>query len=850
MTSMLRIQLNITPLYSHARIKLLSKMQYHRLYSEGCNHKSNDSILIEPIQMVDDQSPIPLWYLPQGSESQTIRQSQELSTSSTLDTNDVLRLFKNLLNEEQCNLPLVSGSLLKFNIEGADEYIILKITLLLHLNDSACDDNNRMDSVSVASEDRNYPSFLYLQDIVQIMENSSFGGIERKYLKLQCPSSNRFMNHLPDIPLDPHCFHAIIKKSMDLLFLRHQTLNNSEMTFLSGPNFHDGIILYGDEGTGKTHIVQTIAAILRLSLGYSSIYLDCKALQMMEPTMQSILDTITEIFQNAIFNAPSIIIFDNLDALTPNFEYKNAGMGESSSLEQGVSPELIRQGKLISDHMQYLQDDANSGHASAGSCILSYICTCKEENSLEQTLRSYHRFHTKMKIPSLNATYRSQLLNLKLSRSKNGIINCGNNKVNDIDKLTFSDDFLFEFERKSEGYRPRDILILSSRIRQKMYLKTLGRDNEVGMNEEVLKANSIEKYLIHELNHYVPISLKNATLSHAVTKWEKIAGLFRAKKILVESILHPVRFRKIYEQAPIKLPRGILLFGPSGCGKSYLVPALANECNLNLITCKGPELLDKFIGASEAKVRQLFRRAASASPSLLFFDEFEALAPRRGSDNTGVTDRIVNQLLTFLDGVEGLSKTDQNDAESSVVYIIAATSRPDRIDPALLRPGRLEKHIYIGYPENKEERNDIFNSLAEDRFLSSSASESVKSGELNHLLQMMYDKEKLFSAVDLRSVFDSAYLLAIKDYQKGEHTESKSDYQNDENEVPCINISHLKQALFDLKPSLSRSDYLLLHQLYKPFLSEDVKYAISHSLNFTQENTSTQYSSILKTALR
>jgi peroxin-1 len=118
-----------------------------------------------------------------------------------------------------------------------------------------------------------------------------------------------------------------------------------------------------------------------------------------------------------------------------------------------------------------------------------------------------------------------------------------------------------------------------------------------------------------------------------------------------------------------------LFFGPPGCGKSALVPALAKECNFPLIACKGPEVLDKYIGASEAKVRELFSRASAVAPSILFLDELDALAPRRGSDNTGVTDRVVNQLLTFLDGVE--------DASTGTVYVIGATFRPDKVDPAL-----------------------------------------------------------------------------------------------------------------------------------------------------------------------
>ena len=135
-------------------------------------------------------------------------------------------------------------------------------------------------------------------------------------------------------------------------------------------------------------------------------------------------------------------------------------------------------------------------------------------------------------------------------------------------------------------------------------------------------------------------------------EWDDIGGLFEAKKKLLEVFENPIKYKKIFENSPIKLPKGGILHGPTGCGKTLLGSAIAKKCNLNLISVKGPELLDKFIGASEAAVRSVFARASLASPCLIFFDEFESLAPKRGNDSTGVTDRVVNQLLTFLDGVE------------------------------------------------------------------------------------------------------------------------------------------------------------------------------------------------------
>ena len=230
----------------------------------------------------------------------------------------------------------------------------------------------------------------------------------------------------------------------------------------------------------------------------------------------------------------------------------------------------------------------------------------------------------------------------------------------------------------------------------------------------------------------------------------------------------------------------------SGCGKTKLGSALAQKSGLNLITCKGPELLDKYIGASEAAVRNLFRRAYSASPALLFFDEFEALAPKRGSDNTGVTDRVVNQLLTFMDGVE---------TAKGIVYILATTTRPDLIDSALLRPGRLDKHIYIGLPESTKEIKHILRIFCQGRPLSCDAQLEI---EGNFLPDGILHKS--LCAVDIKAIVDEAYLNAIHD---------KID-NSDDLELE-ITSDHLKRALISCRPSISETDKLFYQKIYAPY---------------------------------
>lgn len=220
--------------------------------------------------------------------------------------------------------------------------------------------------------------------------------------------------------------------------------------------------------------------------------------------------------------------------------------------------------------------------------------------------------------------------------------------------------------------------------------------------------------------------------------------------------------------------------------------------------CRGCEILDKYIGASEMKVRELFSRAASVAPSLLWIDELDALAPRRGSDNTGVTDRIVNQLLTFLDGVEDTCAT-------GTVYVIASSSRPDKIDPALLRPGRLERHVYVGLPENKDEVLDSLLKISNQFVLSDVLLEALRSGEFLSVLMEQVKDLFLLSPADLRSAFVSAQIAAAQ--QVIEHGSDPTI----PDQVPAVSVDQLLHAFKSTRPSLGTSDRAMLDAIYSEF---------------------------------
>jgi peroxin-1 len=257
---------------------------------------------------------------------------------------------------------------------------------------------------------------------------------------------------------------------------------------------------------------------------------------------------------------------------------------------------------------------------------------------------------------------------------------------------------------------------------------------------------------------FVPSSLRGVKLQSSGVNWADIGGLNETRKTLLETLEWPTKYASIFANCPLRLRSGLLLFGYPGCGKTLLASAVAKECGLNFISVKGPELLNKYIGASEKSVRDLFERAQAARPCVLFFDEFDSIAPRRGHDSTGVTDRVVNQMLTQMDGAEGLDG----------VYVLAATSRPDLIDPALLRPGRLDKALLCGLP-TLEERLEILHALGRKMTLSDDV-------DLNHYAELTEG----LSGADLQAFLYNAHLESIHSAIAIDSFEQRSSKGSDE----------------------------------------------------------------------
>jgi transitional endoplasmic reticulum ATPase len=281
--------------------------------------------------------------------------------------------------------------------------------------------------------------------------------------------------------------------------------------------------------------------------------------------------------------------------------------------------------------------------------------------------------------------------------------------------------------------------------------------------------------------------------------WEDIGGLEKAKQELVEAVEWPLKYPDIFSIVNVKPPRGILLFGPPGTGKTLLAKAVASESEANFISIKGPELLSKYVGESERAIRETFRKAKQAAPTVIFFDEIDSIAPQRSSaSDTHVSERVVSQILTELDGVEELKD----------VIIVAATNRPDMVDPALLRPGRFDRLIYIKQPDSTS-REKIFEIHTQGKPLA----EDVNLSDLA-------DMTEGYVGADIEGICREAAMLALREIVTP--GVGRKDIEKRAGEVR-ISKKHFERAIRRVKPTTSRenlSTYEQSAELFAKYATE------------------------------
>ncbi|MEM4536287.1 MAG: CDC48 family AAA ATPase [Nitrososphaerota archaeon] len=411
-----------------------------------------------------------------------------------------------------------------------------------------------------------------------------------------------------------------------------------------------GVLLYGPPGCGKTLLAKAVATEAEAN------FILINGPEIMNKYYGETEARLREIFRKAEEEAPSIIFIDEIDAIAP----------KRSEVTGEVEKRVVAQLLALMDGLE-----------ARGQVIV--IGATNRPNALDPALRRPGRFDREIEIGIPDKKGRREILQIHTR---------GMPLAEDVNI-----DRLAEMTR---GYTGADLAALCREAAMKSVRRILPSIdfNEERISPEILDSLAVTmKDFLDAFKEITPTALREVEIEIPNIRWEDVGGLDEVKQRLVEAVEWPLKYPEKFEKFGIRPPRGILLYGPPGCGKTLLAKAIATEAEANFISVKGPEIFNKWVGESEKAIREIFRKARQAAPCIVFFDEIESIIPRKDlvDDSSGVTNRVSSQFLSEIDGVEELSD----------VIVIGATNRPDLIDPPAMRPGRLDRLIYVPPPDEK-----------------------------------------------------------------------------------------------------------------------------------------------------
>jgi transitional endoplasmic reticulum ATPase len=484
-----------------------------------------------------------------------------------------------------------------------------------------------------------------------------------------------------------------------------------------------GVLLYGPPGCGKTLLAKAVANEI------DAYFIAINGPEIMSKFYGESEARLREIFEEAKKHAPSVIFIDEIDAIAPK---RDEVVGE---VERRVVAQLLA-----------LMD----GLESRGDVIV--IAATNRPHAIDPALRRPGRFDREIEIPLPDKQGRLEILQI---HTRNMPL------AKDVD--------LIKIAEITHGYTGADLAALAKEAALNALRRYLPKI-DLSKNEiptELL--DSIEVTMddfIHALNEIVPSGLREIYIEVPEVRWSDIGGLDEVKQQLREVVEWPLKYPESFKRLGIEPPKGVLLYGPPGCGKTLLAKAVATESGANFIAVKGPEIMSKWVGESEKAIREIFKKARIYAPSVVFLDEIDSIAPIRGVlEDTHVTERVVSQLLTELDSIEKLRN----------VAIIAATNRPDLVDPALLRPGRFDRVIYVPPPDRRA-RLEILKVHTRKVPLASDVD-----------LEKLAELTEGYSGADLEALVREAALVALRENLNASVVESR----------------HFITALNTIKPSLT-----------------------------------------------
>lgn len=543
-----------------------------------------------------------------------------------------------------------------------------------------------------------------------------------------------------------------------------------------------GVLLYGPPGCGKTLLAKAVANET------GAFFFLINGPEIMSKMAGEAEANLRKAFEEAEKNAPAIIFIDEIDSIAPK---RDKTQGE---VERRVVSQLLT-----------LMD----GLKGRGQVVV--IAATNRPNSMDPALRRFGRFDREIDLGVPDDVGRMEILRIHTRNMK---------LDEDVNIQSISHD--------THGFVGADLAQLCSEaamqcIREKMDIIDIEDEKiDTGILDKMAVTQAHFKYAQGTVN---PSSLRETVVEIPNVSWADIGGLIEVKRQLQEMILYPIDHPDKFLKFGMKPSKGVLFYGPPGCGKTLLAKAIAHECSANFISVKGPELLTMWFGESEANVRNLFDKARSAAPCVLFFDELDSIGMARGrsvGDAGGAGDRVMNQLLAEMDGV-GVKKN---------LFFVGATNRPDILDEALLRPGRLDQLIYIPLPD-LESRKQIFKACTRK-------SPVAKNVDFEYLAKFTEN----FSGADINEICQMAAKEAVResiaeDVKKKEFEKSSGEaMETGEDPVPVINRKHFEEAMKKARISVSKVDLQKFKQFaekFDPAFAKGAGGAANFKLNWPED---------------
>ncbi|MEX2690350.1 MAG: CDC48 family AAA ATPase [Candidatus Njordarchaeum guaymaensis] len=505
-----------------------------------------------------------------------------------------------------------------------------------------------------------------------------------------------------------------------------------------------GVLLYGPPGTGKTLLAKAVAN------ESNAYFISINGPEIMSKWYGESEKKLRDIFDEAEKNAPAIIFIDELDALAPK-------RGEvTGEVEKRVVAQLLA-----------LMD----GLHRRGNVIV--IGATNRPDAVDPALRRPGRFDREIEFGVPNKEARLEILRVHTR----GV---PLEKDVDLDKIA----------EVTHGYTGADLAALVREAAMSALRRVLPRIN---LEEKQLDPKILEELKVtmgdfkQAMKEVKPSGLREVAVEVPNVRWTDIGGLEKAKKRLQEMVEWPLKFKELFDYIGLKPPKGILLYGPPGTGKTLLAKAVATESGANFIAVRGPEILSKWVGESEKAIREIFRKARTYAPVVIFFDEIDSIAPRRGSGigDSRVTERIVSQLLTEMDGIEELHD----------VVVIAATNRPDLLDPALLRPGRFDRILSVPLP-NEKARVEIFKIHMKKHI-------QALDGDLKQLASEFATLTEGFSGAEIEAVCKEAAIKALREFIEKVGSKAKLDEEIKKN-PKILRKEHFLKAIDEMKKRIKK----------------------------------------------